>query len=676
MKRSIINNRSIGDRTMISRIFRSSNYGLSNTIRYFFWQRQRHRQQFYYYSSSCVVKNATTAYDNELIVSILGPPNAGKSTLFNRLMDKGRSASYKLSSDKKSKRIKRKHYSRNTVNSKYMGSGNAIVSPTPGTTRDRKECWGRIGETKFRLMDTAGIDGTQILSKEILQQQMLHQTWEAARQADLILLVMDARIGILSSDYMAATTQWLRRARKKTSSSDRITSTALKQTVVLVANKLEGDGWDYDGSPIRDGIIDASRLGFGHPINLSAIHGDGISDLALVIEKAQNEKRTALEALLSNDDDNDDLLFVNNNDGDEEEMDNNYNSEIITKTDHEESDHLHQQTLSSPILVKIAILGRTNVGKSTLVNSLLGMNRVISGPTPGLTRDSIATDWKYDKNTRIQLVDTAGIRKNCEDPEEEWAVQDAFRAMKVADVAILVLDAAETKLHKHELAIADAVVKEGRALIIVANKQDLLVTESYTSQEFGDAVRNHLETRLPMLRQTPIVPLSSLHETSEDIQHRLMPLVVDAKQRWSRTISTGLLNRWLKEVIIGHPPPRQRNRPTKLKYIIQTKGRPPTFLLYTNQPTLTQSYVRYLARNFQETFDYFGMEIRILIKYDKTNNPFHKKSMKSKKTSSGIGGKEARMARRIHELKTTGLVQKKRKRKPRQQDPKQRCYRK
>ena len=297
--------------------------------------------------------------------------------------------------------------------------------------------------------------------------------------------------------------------------------------------------------------------------------------------------------------------------------------------------------------------------QSTLVNALLQHDRVLCGPMPGLTRDSIAIEWSFDGRP-VQLVDTAGIRRIVKraDTMEDLAVQDAMRAMKIADVAVLVLDAQATKIDRQELAIADAVVKEGRALVVVANKQDLVVDAEYSAPEFAKSVKEHLETRLPMLRQTPVVAMSSLHGINV---RALMPVVFRARDRWARVVSTGILNRWLKEVLYTYPPPMQRGRPTKIKYIIQTKGRPPTFLLFCNHSDLRESYVRYLIRNFQDTFEYFGMEVRMSVKKSAPENPYFSER---KRKGSGLGGKEARTKRNIAELKATGTIRKGRRRRP------------
>ena len=260
--------------------------------------------------------------------------------------------------------------------------------------------------------------------------------------------------------------------------------------------------------------------------------------------------------------------------------------------------------------------------------------------------------------TCARSVDTAGIRRikqrDYQDCIEDLAVQDAMRAMKTADVGVLVLDAEAQVLQRQELAIADAVVKEGRALVVVANKMDLLVDAEYSKEDYEEGVRYQLEGRLPMLRRTPVIPMSSL--TGENVND-LMPVVFKARERWERQIKTGILNRWLQDVIESHPPPSNNGQYVKIKYIMQTKGRPPTFLLFCNVSQISPQYIRYLMKNFQDTFEMFGMEVRMAIKKSANENPF---AHKSKKTGGlGIGGKEARMARNMKHLKSHGTQFKK-----------------
>lgn len=299
------------------------------------------------------------------------------------------------------------------------------------------------------------------------------------------------------------------------------------------------------------------------------------------------------------------------------------------------------------------------MGKSTLVNSLLGEERVIAGEMPGLTRDAISVPW-YWKGKPVQIVDTAGIRRGAKRERsneiEDLAVLDAMRAMKLADVAVLVLDAQTRNIQRQELAIADSVVREGRSLVVAANKMDLIVDAEYTAHDFACAVQDQIEQRFPMLRKTPVVAMSSLN--GENV-HKLMPVVFKARERWARVIPTGMLNRWLEEVVDEHSPPMQQGRPTKIKYIIQTKGRPPTFLLFCNVAELPIPYLRYLTRNFQDSFDMFGMEVRLVVKKS-AENPYSTKTTTNKTT--GIGGWQGRQKRFVAGLRRTGTTLQKGKR--------------
>ncbi len=527
---------------------------------------------------------------DRFVVSILGPPNAGKSTLFNRLQCKERNKTYRLGSSKRK--------ARGRISSKQESRGDAIVSNIAGTTRDRRECWGRIGGTEFTLMDTAGVDGDRIqllnrntkTNKHEMERAMMQQTLEAARQSDLVLLLWDAKLGLTHD--LTETARWLRKLGKELN-------------VALLANKLEGDAWAYEGSPVMDHIQEVTRLGFGEVIPISALQGDGLADIAILIEQLKTKKA--------------DVLSVKQQ---ESSLD-------------DEKKPLH-----------LAVLGRQNVGKSTLVNRLLQSERVLAGPTPGLTRDAIAIQWNWN-DTPIQLVDTAGIRKltkRINDSIEDMAVADALRAMKLAEVAVLVLDAEELFLHRQEIAICNAILEEGRALVIAANKMDLLeLSSQHTPKDFADGVRKQLEDRMPILRQTPIIPMSCASGYGVD---QLLPAVLDAKNRWSKTYSTSVLNRWLKEVANGTRPPMVKGITSKLKYIIQTKGRPPTFIIFSNVDELPDSYLRYLTRHFQDTFQLYGMAVRIVIKKSAEGNPYQKK----KRGGSGLGGRDARLKRRLKEV--------------------------
>lgn len=695
---------------------------------------------FYHFKrTSSATKNTLLSndisYDDVLLnVTIMGPPNAGKSTLFNRLLCKEANKSYILSSDKfgggKYKRIKGRNTSRLTQSAtlslktrKRRSSGMAIVSSVPGTTRDRRECIGRIGDVNFRLIDTAGIDVTRIQyfnkhfnhkkrekkqKKSIdniyansqegeLEYHMIRQSISATQTADLILLMFDGRSG-MTSDFVT-TARWL---QKHASSS--------KAKVLILANKLEGDKWalpssvdDYVGDSdstnidnswiIMEHIEDASRMGFGDPVLISALHGDGLAEVATIIQQLHSSKLSHLKEFTQKN-----LTLPENN-------------TLEGKPLKKRSMQFSQITNENPL--QIAILGRQNVGKSTLVNALMNEERVITGSTPGLTRDSITIDWLWNNKYPIKLSDTAGIRKFTQrgntssnlfqshsnqvapgqedqsmqnmDEEisereiEDLAVLDAVRAMKTADVGVLVIDGSQRQLTKQDLAIADAVVQEGRCLIIAANKMDLIgisaaennhdsfiqyenthdeELEEYTSEEFANDVRTHVETRLPMLRKTPVVAMSSLY--NENVSD-LIPLCFEARERWQQKISTGVLNRWLSEVLIERQPPRdsRTGKQIRIKYCIQTKGRPPTFMLFANVDKIEDlGYLRYLQKHFQDSFHMFGMEVRFAIKSSSTQNPFDReKNQKSK--SLGIGGRAARQKRMVQSLKKHGLPFKK-----------------
>lgn len=581
-------------------------------------------------------RQISTNTNAELIVSILGPPNAGKSTLFNRLMCKESNRAYRLGSEKKKNSRSR---GRIGYRSPSKRSGGAIVTPIAGTTRDRRECIGGIGGITFRLIDTAGVDGEKIdvafgkKNKTSMEGAMIRQTMEAARGSDLILLMFDARLGVTSD--LSETIRWLRKISHAPKNSidyatdedsdieDGETSSSQQHNhhpreIVILANKLEGDRWAaMDNNNVLDNLSEVSRAGFGHPIPISAEHGEGIADIAVLIDKLTREKRVR--------------LGLTEESTDDEKMKKNMKSEL------------------KPL--QLAILGRQNVGKSTLCNALLGQERVIAGEIPGLTRDSISVPWLW-KGKPVQVVDTAGIRRGVKRERsneiEDLAVLDAMRAMKLADVAVLVLDAQARVIQRQELAIADAVVREGRSLVVVANKMDLIVDADYTPHDFACAVQDQIELRFPMLRKTPVVAMSSLN--GENV-FKLMPVVFKARERWARVIPTGMLNRWLEEVLDEHAPPPVQGRPAKIKYILQTKGRPPTFLLFCNVTELPVNYLRYLTRSFQNSFDMFGMEVRLVVKQSSTENPY---LVKPTNKITGIGGWQGRLKRSVGALKRSG----------------------
>ncbi|KAL3912925.1 MAG: hypothetical protein SGILL_006696, partial [Bacillariaceae sp.] len=515
------------------------------------------------YNTMAIRNFASSLLKDNFVVSILGPPNAGKSTLFNRLQCKESNKTYQLGSSKRNKRRKsgrsKDDAIRGRISSRRTSRGGAIVSPVAGTTRDRKECVGRIGGTEFRLIDTAGVDGDRIQTwndnvrssktvskseERALEQAMMEQTMRAAQQSDLVFLLWDARVGVTHD--LLETARWLRKLGKHTN-------------VVVLANKLEGDSWAQDeDSPVMEHLNEVLQLGLGEAIPISALQGEGMADIAAMIEQLKSQKLSHLGF-----------------------------------TDATEDDFYDENKPQDAKPLQIAIIGRQNVGKSTLVNTLLKDQRVLTGPTPGLTRDAIAAEWITEDGQEVQLVDTAGIQKltkRMDDAIEDMSVADALRAMKVAEVAVLVLDADAMYIQRLELALCNAVVEEGRALVVAVNKIDLLdFDEEYTPEQFLEAVREQLETRIPMLRNTPIVPMSCI--TGEGITD-LLPTLTDARDRWARTFPTGVLNRWLREVIDSAPLPVVSGVRAKLKYIIQTKGRPPTFIIFANVDELPDTYLR------------------------------------------------------------------------------------
>ena len=421
------------------------------------------------------------------------------------------------------------------------------------------------------------------------------------------------------SQDLLITARWLRKLGKHSN-------------VSLIANKLEGDSWAHDeDSIVMENLRDVLRLGLGNAIPISALQGDGLADIAILIEKLKTEK----EAKYNQENYNTDTTTAN-------EVSENSVMKISSGKDGDQKP------------LQIAIIGRQNVGKSTLVNRLLKSDRVLTGSTPGLTRDAIAVEWDWDGQL-VQLVDTAGIRKLTkrmqmdDDSIEDQSVADALRAMKVAEVAVLVLDAKELFIQRQELAICNAVLNEGRALVIAANKMDLIeMSSTYTSRDFANSVREQIESRIPILRNIPIVPMSCI--SGKGIEH-VLPAALDARNRWARTISTGLLNRWLAEVVTGLQPPYVAGVRAKLKYIIQTKGRPPTFIIFSNVKSFPEPYLRYLTRQFQDSFELYGMPVRLVVKTSSKVNPYD--ANKKKRSGFGLGGRKARLQRRVENWKNT-----------------------
>jgi GTP-binding protein len=466
-------------------------------------------------------------------VAIVGRPNVGKSTLFNRLVGK---------------RI-------------------ALVDDTPGVTRDRREAEGRIADLRFKVLDTAGYED---VTDGSLEDRMRQQTELAIKEADVILFMYDARAGVVPLDQRFA--QVLRKAGKD---------------VHLVANKAEG----REAGP---GLTEGFKLGFGEPIALSAEHGIGMSDLHAIVSQAIDRAAETATGQLSEIDLPEVDIDLPEDDGSSEE---------------------------GPALrwnprrhLNVAIIGRPNAGKSTLVNRLVGEERVLTGPEAGITRDSIMVPWEYE-GRKINLVDTAGIRRKARvsGKLEHLSVGDSLRSIQYAEIVVLMLDAT-IPFEKQDLALADLVEREGRGLVICINKWDLVEDKNAALS----MLREECTRLLPQLRGVQLVTISGLQGRHLD---KLMKSIFIAEQKWNTHVSTARLNRWLAGMIEGHPPPAAAGRRLKLRYMTQAKIRPPSFILFASRPdALPASYQRYLVNGLREAFDMPGTPIRLWVRGGK--NPY------------------------------------------------------
>jgi len=442
-------------------------------------------------------------------VAIIGRPNVGKSTLFNRL----------------------------------VGRRLALTDDEPGVTRDRREGDARLGDLNFTAIDTAGLD---VVAPETLAGRMLEQTKAAIKQADAVLFLVDARAGLMPVDKSFA--DLVRRSGKP---------------VIVVANKVEGKA-------AAAGVGEAYALGLGEPIGISAEHGEGLADLYDALRAALPEATAKPSA-------------------------------------DDESDDEHRA-------IKVAVVGRPNVGKSTLINRLIGAERLLTGPESGITRDTIAVDLEWH-DRKFRLYDTAGMRRRprIQEKLEKLSVADALNAIRFAEVVVLLMDVNEP-FEEQDLRIADLIEREGRALVIGLSKWD---TKEREAGAIG-RLRQETDHWLPQVRGVPVVGVSGLLGEGLD---RLMQAVLDAHAVWNIRTPTHALNRWLEQATSAHPPPAVSGRRIRLNYVTQPKSRPPSFVLFcTRADKVPDDYRRYLVNGLRDTFDLPGTPIRLMLR--EKDNPF------------------------------------------------------
>lgn len=458
-------------------------------------------------------------------IAIIGRPNVGKSTLFNRL----------------------------------VGQKLALVDDEPGVTRDRREGQAKLYDLEFTIIDTAGLDEG---AKGSLTARMQEQTEIAIELADALMFVIDARQGLTPNDRTFA--DFARRANKP---------------VVLVANKAEGRHGEI-------GAMESYALGLGDPVQISAEHGEGLVDL-----------RDALAALMP---------------------------EHVEEDEEEEiegvEDWTDEEIAQRPI--RVAIVGRPNAGKSTLINHLLGEERLLTSPEAGTTRDSIAVEIVW-QGRQFRVFDTAGLRRRSriEEKLEKLSVADALRAVRFAEVVVMMMDS-QNKFEEQDLRIADLIEREGRAIVLAANKWDLMERKG----GLISALRTDADHWLPQVKGVPIVAVSGLMGEGID---RLMTAIQEAYAVWNRRLPTAALNRWFEQAIQASPPPAVSGRRLKLNYITQVKARPPSFVLFCSRAdAIPQSYLRYLTNSLRETFDLPGTPIRITLR-EKANPFAHKRKRPS-----------------------------------------------
>lgn len=463
----------------------------------------------------------------------------------------------------------RPNVGKSTLFNCIAGKQLAIVDDTPGVTRDWREAEVFFYDRTILIMDTAGLEES---FDESIQGRMRKQTEEALSRADGILFVIDGRTGLTPLDKHYA--QWLRKQKKP---------------VILCVNKCENE------KAAMAGMAEAYALGFGEPVPISAAHGHGIHDIYLSFL----EHMPKIEDVAEDDDDN----YIDMGKLDDLEGDETFDfAELVTD----------EEIAEKPL--KIAIVGRPNAGKSTLVNALLKDNRVMTGPEAGITRDAIAVDWVY-KDRKIKLVDTAGLRRKTrvQNKIEKLSVEDTMRAIRLAQVVVMMVEP-DTMFEKQDQQIASHVLDEGRALIIAVNKWDL-VEDKKAALEL---LQYRLDTGLAQVKKLPVVTISALNARG---LHTLMDSIFATYETWTKRISTSKMNRWLAARESQNPAPLVSGRANRLKYMTQINIRPPTFALWVSQSDeLPGTYKRYIVNALREDFDIKGVPVRLLIRSSK--NPF------------------------------------------------------
>jgi len=465
-------------------------------------------------------------------VAMIGRPNVGKSTLFNRL----------------------------------VGKRLALVDDTPGVTRDRREAMASLGGTAFLAIDTAGLENA---GDSKLSARMRAQTDLAIEDADFVLFMIDARAGVTPLDKYFA--DILRRGTTP---------------VILLCNKCEGRAAEA-------GIYESYSLGIGEPVAVSAEHGEGLSELIEAFD------RVILDLGLEVDEEPEEIL-----------------SKSVAITGEVSDEEAEATERDSGLPLQMAVVGRPNVGKSTLVNFLLGEERQITGPEAGLTRDAIAVSFSCE-GREIRMFDTAGLRRKSKVMAklEKLSVADTIRALNFAEVVILMVDAT-MPFEKQDLNIASLIVQEGRALVIALNKYDLMENR----QEVMKDIQDTLEHSLPQIKGIPVVPVSAL--TGRGV-NKLMPAVFETYRLWNRRVSTAKLNKWLAATMAYHPHPSVKGRRIKMRYMTQVKTRPPTFAIFCNRSAdVARSYERYLLNELRWDFELPGVPIRLMLR--KGDNPYGK----------------------------------------------------